>query len=343
MDSDNLLNVLDYDLDIDFETAYEMINNDDQLDKIHHNHNHNMPFESEMERWNTSETRGQKRNAEDRTNGAPTESVGLASLEHTRSAGLLSEFESSAIENFLDSLISIGEKNDSSWPRLPTFPWGKHEENNHLQKALGGLDDLESSGHSTHFGNSAMPSAGANTCRPNHEVSRDPHANVPVTAVHSSATANKEISITTTGQVADKNAPALLTYAPAILKSPEIIVLDSEIPSEVRNNPVKRKKWKHVALEKKRRNAIKEYFDDLVELIQFPRPAAGESITSQSEDTEEGFKSDRKKRIKKDRPTDKRIPKHVLLNYLIEDMNSVLQANRSLEETLKSHKLSQAA
>ncbi|CEP63249.1 Ino2p LALA0_S07e05842g [Lachancea lanzarotensis] len=332
METDNLLDVFDYDLDIDFETAYEMVNNDDQLDKMHLNHNAST-IDAAVDQWSPSEHGGLKRELNDATDNG---SLTLAGLEHTAMPGLLSAFESSAIEKFLDSLVTTSGKAAASWSGLPNPAWAKNgEHDHHVRKHLSHLDDLESPKRLGSFALNTVPPISLSQ---SNDVSTNQCGSKEVIlGEHPSAELNQVAHETVTDIHPKESVSSSSVYAPEVLKSPEILVLDSEIPLEIRNDPTKRRKWRHVALEKKRRNAIKEYFDDLVELIHFPR-----SVPSEMEDVEDGKPKGSKKRSKKDRPADKRIPKHVLLNYLIEDMNSVLQANQKLEEQLKSFRESQS-
>ncbi|SCU87186.1 LAFA_0E05248g1_1 [Lachancea sp. 'fantastica'] len=336
MEAENLLDVFDYDLDIDFETAYEMVNNDDQLDKIHQNHhNSSSAMDAVVDRWSPPEPCGMKQEDQD---PAENNSLTLAGLEHTSMPGLLSEFESSAIEKFLDSLVTTSGKAAASWSGLPNPAWAKNEEHDHVRKHLGASDDLESARRSPHFGLNTLPSSGpiqlqntiTNIYGPDNSDQENSNKHLLTEGHH-------KTDETVAKEQAEDNIASASVYAPAILKSPEILVLDSEIPLEIRSDPTKRRKWRHVALEKKRRSAIKEYFDDLVELIHFPRSAPPE-IEHKEDDKTQGSR----KKVKKEKSADKRIPKHVLLNYLIEDMNSILQANKKLEEQLELFKESKS-
>lgn len=296
MDTDRLLDIFDFDLEIDFETAYEMINNEDQNSK----HTTGRPLvENEVDRWSMSDASLVKREI-DPLRAHLDGSHKDIEVEHLRRkseahrAGLLSEFESTAIEQFLDSLVAGDGKplKDSFSPAWDELPRGLHQ------------DPCE------------KPSIH------NQEFIHKPESTPGLHIGGEQKRSKERTSI----------VPA--NYAPAVIKSPDITVSDSEVPVDLQNDPIKRKQWKHVVLEKKRRNAIKVNFDDLIKLIRFPRMSVMASQEAQLKERSPDENVPRKK-LKPDRTPNKRIPKHVLLNYIIEDMELLSQANKSLEALLE--------
>ncbi|SJM84096.1 uncharacterized protein ZBIST_1456 [Zygosaccharomyces bailii] len=104
------------------------------------------------------------------------------------------------------------------------------------------------------------------------------------------------------------------SYHPPPVEIPEITLTDSDIPGEIRNNPRMVKKWKHVEIERIRRNQIKKTFDQLIGMTRYPR-GHGKTVGKPH--------------------GDKRIPKHTLLNFIVEDIRLILQANQRLELLLR--------
>ncbi|SCU86122.1 LANO_0C06810g1_1 [Lachancea nothofagi CBS 11611] len=353
MENNHLLDVFDYDLDIDFETAYEMINNEDLNAKS--NNNNHMAIDPEVDRWSTSDTCGMKRES-DGVNGAHLNEHALG-LELTNRPGLLSEFESSAIENFLDSLVS--SNNTSAKRSKEWLPQQQHlkpvwEEVGSVISASRSLGDGHISGKqaSSEFkvSQAAVDGKPVNSVNGFGTTNSFKNPLLPISALgpglgrSGSEKALDAVTIAQPLPALDVNPQSTpdtslrtmsVNYKPAQIKSPEITILDSEVPLDVRGDPAKRKKWKHVALEKKRRNAIKEFFDDLVELVQFPRSVVQEAQKFHPVNWGLDVEHAGGKKMKGGKPTDKRIPKHVLLNYLIEDMDVILRANRSLEAMLE--------
>ncbi|CCF56835.1 hypothetical protein KAFR_0B05400 [Kazachstania africana CBS 2517] len=98
-------------------------------------------------------------------------------------------------------------------------------------------------------------------------------------------------------------------YNPGTLLIPEIKIDDSKIPVEIMNDMNKVKKWKHVQVEKIRRNLSRDAFDELIALL-----SNRSTITVST----------------------KRVPKHILLSYVIEDIRSIVNANKQLESMLQA-------
>lgn len=104
-------------------------------------------------------------------------------------------------------------------------------------------------------------------------------------------------------------------YKAPTVEIPEIIIDDSHIPVEIQNDASKVKKWKHVEIERIRRNQIKKTFDQLIGMTRYPRGCGKNKVLKPN--------------------SDKRVPKHTLLGYVVEDIRSILQANERLEALLR--------
>lgn len=116
-----------------------------------------------------------------------------------------------------------------------------------------------------------------------------------------------------------KRSPALDTsslevYIPPTVEVPILCVDDKNIPTDVLQDPIKLRKWKHVESERLRRCSTKRIFDDLISMARYPR-IQDPKITKPQ--------------------TEKRVPKHTLLNFILEDLQSLLRANEELETLLR--------
>ncbi|CAI4058197.1 hypothetical protein SKDZ_04G3420 [Saccharomyces kudriavzevii ZP591] len=94
-------------------------------------------------------------------------------------------------------------------------------------------------------------------------------------------------------------------YNPPPFSVPEIKIPDSEIPANIEDDPVKIRKWKHVQMEKIRRINTKEAFEKLIKSVKTPPKENG-----------------------------KRIPKHILLSCVMNDIKSITNANETLQRIL---------
>ena len=184
---------------------------------------------------------------------------------------LLSTFESTAIENFLDSLVA-NQKNDSQKHNGGSKSPLKHENHNNLMT-------------------------------------------VPLTDIIENESNLKPAKVTkfqdTAKSTLEDTSYLTITndYIPPKIDIPEITVADSEIPPNIANDEKKVKKWKHVQVDKARRNFTKQSFDDLTYMI--------------SKDIE---------------TTSKRVPKYILLNAIVDDIKDILKANHKLEQMLYDKK-----
>ncbi|GAV53787.1 hypothetical protein ZYGR_0AK02890 [Zygosaccharomyces rouxii] len=117
-------------------------------------------------------------------------------------------------------------------------------------------------------------------------------------------------------QESKKDSPYVsVTYRPPVVEIPEITIADSDIPVDIQHDASKVKKWKHVEIERIRRNQIKKTFDQLIGMTRHPRGSGSNKIVKPN--------------------SDKRVPKHTLLGYVVEDIRSILQANEKLEALLR--------
>lgn len=122
-------------------------------------------------------------------------------------------------------------------------------------------------------------------------------------------------------------------YFPQSISLPEIKILESSIPEEIRNNRTKVREWKHVYCEKQRRLMFKKAFNDLISMVKFPRPSCTDVLKLQGINSNHIYK----KVEKRSEPGNgKRIPKHVLLQYITEDIRFLILANSELERLIKT-------
>lgn len=94
-------------------------------------------------------------------------------------------------------------------------------------------------------------------------------------------------------------------YNPPPFSVPEIRIPDSDIPANIEDDPAKIRKWKHVQMEKIRRINTKEAFEKLIKSVKTPPKENG-----------------------------KRIPKHILLTCVMNDIKSIRSANEELQHIL---------
>lgn len=190
---------------------------------------------------------------------------------------LLSAFESTAIENFLDSLIDNQNANfveqeetvpTKSPPLNPTPVVQKTEVTNPLDV--------------------------------NHDVTPQESADA--------TPAEKEISEPSIAPFVPFNIPKPRDYVPPPLELPDIIIPDSDIPQNILSNEAKTKKWRHVQVEKIRRNYTKSSFEELTSMLS-----------------------------KKVGDNSKRVPKYLLLNAVVDDIKNILTANVELEKRVNEH------
>ncbi|CCC68457.1 hypothetical protein NCAS_0B03730 [Naumovozyma castellii] len=286
------LDMFDFDAEIDFETAYQMLSNlDESWVPLHDTgpialgKDPNQPhFTNEFDDFdklfpqNASYDHKKENDILNGTAGMYDHSISNHDVLHhnhiphqthsidkspllihdqfskydTESPGLLSTFESNAIENFLDNLIT----RDNVTPPLPLVPELRHP------------------------------------------PSTDNEVSSSAEFIYRETSEEKELSLEETNDE---------EYRPAELRLPEIVVPDTDIPESIKDDAVKLKRWRHVEVEKVRRNLTKKAYEDLIGMIRKPRNENG-----------------------------KRIPKYVLLNHIVEDIKGIKKANRKLENILNA-------
>ncbi|SCV04420.1 LAMI_0H15984g1_1 [Lachancea mirantina] len=315
MDEHNFLEALDYDLDIDFETAYEMINNNGPeffLEELHESGEgsktsvggiDSLIFEA-AEQQHASAYDGIYENIENATS---------SKIHAEPEPGLLTHNEAHAIEQFLDSLIASGENQNKNF-KANALDIRRRGGSvlNHAHEPH--ADELHTHVSHTHVSHTRVSHADES---------------------HADESHARAIKMLSTAEFADtgvhyETSQAFAKYNPPAYSFPEFTVLDSEVPSDIKNNHEKVRKWKHVQLEKKRRNAIKEGFDTLTGLLRFPRVSAEQS-------NQQGRKSDDRnkensKETRSRNAREKRTPKYVLLSFIVEDIKLLEEANRELME-----------
>lgn len=279
---------LENDTDIDFETAYKMISKFDEdislfndgsdlpkLDATEHKSLENLEFPTSARDMNEVGKDDQVKIEELPTWEDPLMTKegaehAAGQSEHVRDsqalakAELLSRYESSAIEHFLDSLIS---QNDGLTAQ--DAPNQLHNETINMAELQMMKEDKW-------------------------EVQEEK------SKVKTEISAHDETS--------------LEVYNPPVVEIPEFSVDDSEAPKEILDNPTRLRKWKHVETERLRRTNIKKVFDDLIGMTRYPR-ISDPAITKPR--------------------TEKRVPKHTLLNFILEDLQLIHRANEELEMMLK--------
>ncbi|AGO13922.1 AaceriAGR059Cp [[Ashbya] aceris (nom. inval.)] len=263
--------LLDVDLDIDFETAYNMIYGTvEQLEE------EGLPLHG---------CEGAFGDAGLQFGESGRDELGLddGGVRGMLPHNLLSVDESYAIENFLNSLMP------SPKSTLPASSLHLDEPTLHTEPTLSHTD----------FSPPSLP---------------------PVTL------SQPTLSRPTLAQPAAEDAND--DYQPKPISLPEIKIPENAIPNEIRSNRAKVRRWKHVYCEKQRRTIFRQAFDDLISMVRFPRPTDAEISCLKGACAEDRV---RKKRAPGD---GKRIPKHVLLRYIAEDIELLLLANRELENLL---------
>lgn len=293
-----LLGILDLDNDIDFETAYQMLssNFDDQLPAHMHestfsaasppllahelgvipsvatvqpSHVEALPINPQIHHHPPNPHTGYLNHTSQQASMGFDHALG--SKLSPSDSGLLSTNESNAIEQFLDNLIS---------------------------------QDMMSSG------TSVSPDANLHTKSPKKqhryiETNQRYMETAPRNHVRelpaSIAQLPSEFSTVEAHQPANSNNH----YCPPPFSVPEIKIPDSEIPTNIEDDPVKIRKWKHVQMEKIRRVNTKEAFERLIKSVKTPPKENG-----------------------------KRIPKHILLTCVMNDIKSITNANETLQHIL---------
>lgn len=119
-------------------------------------------------------------------------------------------------------------------------------------------------------------------------------------------------------------------YKPIDPKIPIVEVPEHVIPEDISSDAAELRRWKHVYLEKQRRNTFKREYDELIGMIRYPRPVWTEvhkNLPKSKEIISLDYKLPKKE--------GKRITKHTLLNYIVQDIQLLLLANEELEQLCK--------
>ncbi|CCH60257.1 hypothetical protein TBLA_0C04610 [Henningerozyma blattae CBS 6284] len=134
-------------------------------------------------------------------------------------------------------------------------------------------------------------------------------------------------------------------YKPLPLSKLPEIKINEEVnkpPIEIQNDLNKLKKWKHLHLEKIRRKQIKLSFNNLITFIKYPRYESdiltSNSNTSLDNDNDSNNSGNNIIPTTVSTNPSIRTPKHVLLTYILNDINSIIKANNTLESVLSSLK-----
>lgn len=309
----------DFDLGIDFETAYNIFNdelNDDM--GINYNNNNNaandnvfMNVPSPLIIHTQDDTEHNINNSfhnqidptahiHDLVNN-PSE-TGLPQSHPTLE--LLTSIESNAIEHFFDSLMTSNPS-----PTSTNFFTQFHKSILSRSKTETSLTPIPTSllkpdssfiheDNSNQYSENIFENDTQNNDMQNND--NDDNDNEENYTVHEIADYRKSVYISNT------------------LELPEFKIPNSEIPNDILHDINKVKKWKHVKAEKQRRNSIKQSFENLISLIKLPR------------DTSDPI---HKLSIY---PNDKRVPKYASLNYILQDIKSLIYANEQLEFLVKN-------
>lgn len=286
--------MFELDANMDFETAYQMISNfepmnDDKhfgiMEPDHLKADHQMAIESPvLKQDNVFAHTGD-----------------LLNFKHTSVIGneLLSTLESSAIENFLDNLISGDGTDRKEFSNQPPQE-GHFEQATQIHNEINIQHNvtINSDPHFNHNNISHHP------VQPSLHQTHQSHG-PPMT--HSLPTVEEKVST-----LEFINPPPEITknmhndeYNPPDLIFPDIRIEDDDIPPNVAQDIKLLKKWKHVEIEKLRRNHTKKMFDELTNMVRSTSEKKG-----------------------------KRVPKHLLLSNVVKDIRELMAVNQQLEQIL---------
>lgn len=333
-DSGGIGDLFDVDLEgLDFETAYELVNGkvdgwDDMSDGLQLNLAEDQLLEqaSEHNMRQLPQT-GHPMHADTLVaskspNGqiAGNHSNPLEGLGHAHLESLLSVNESHAIESFLDSLLTASPAKTMNASVLSpahedtalALALKKEAEANYTlnKNELHRDSELSLMEHSLSLHNIGV------------------HEEIEIVSDNISAMTSMDKTSTTISSNTDLQVKSAFEKFEQIdPKIPIVNIPDEIIPKEVKKDSAELRKWKHVYLEKQRRNTFKKEYDALIEMIRYPRPEW--STLSKNIPKIEKVISHEYKLPKKE---GRRVPKHTLLNYIIEDIQLLLLANEELEQ-----------
>lgn len=213
---------------------------------------------------------------------------------------LLSPFEANAIEKFLDNLIynDVPSANNSNKASSNVLPLSKKKKKLTKIKAESkGLKDLSTL-------NNAM-----DTVPPPQRLIKS-EILTPATTVNTTSSSSTIISESPVNKE-KKNAVIIdHEFVPQKIALPEISLYMMDYPDRLIHNTdsVQFKKWKHVEIEKMRRNQTKKTFDQLVSMSN--------------------------KYSKQKNQSSKRVAKYSLLNQIKDDINNIIKVNQYLQDII---------
>lgn len=166
----------------------------------------------------------------------------IISEEHFRSAELLSTYESNAIENFLDNLISTNPLHEEEHKPIE----------NEIKKTESDKEEIK-----------RPESVQKKTSKEEEKVKEleNPN-NINLPEVQGTTIDNYEVK-----PRPKRVFKPVKNYPQNTIEIPGITIADEDIPVDIRGDVAKVRKWKHVQLEKIRRTQSKNAFEDLIKLI----------------------------------------------------------------------------
>lgn len=329
--SAGLSNLFDMDLEgLDFETAYELINEKaDHWSEMNDNLNIGL---AESQMFDNVSHQGPKSAVPSRpeTPHAVQQPFhqGFEAVGNTHTDELLSVNESHAIESFLDSLLTASPSKPINMsllsPRtvsnIQSSGTGSISSPNFLFENQQ-LQQTDTRNYINKFASerkTAIHDAIKEELTPKHT----PDSNVDVSED------SKDNDVSDDGSSMELPMyKSLESYEPVEPKIPLVEIPEGIIPPGLKKNTAELRKWKHVYLEKQRRNTFKQEYDALIGLIKYPRPD-WHSLKSSLPKTKDVISLD----YKLPKKEGKRVPKHTLLNYIIQDIQLLLLANEELEK-----------
>ncbi|CCE64906.1 hypothetical protein TPHA_0J00830 [Tetrapisispora phaffii CBS 4417] len=339
----------DFDLGIDFDTAYNIFKEEFSLDAENANNNlfNNIasPVRNEVPPLEETLVEPPSNSKLPETPIANEETLDLHIKEilnhgntNIQTPALLTTIESSAIENFLESVMT-------SNPSPPSFNHHVVREP-HVSPALTTLSHI----HTPSLPHDDYRNVGLELSpiitRPNEIPFIVPPNTFVATnskihniyAKYSSFETSQEVpvenlqtstdfeEILTRNKLDFKESDVLQPfYAPGNLYLPELRISDSEVPLHIKEDTETVKKWKHVEAEKKRRNLIKRAFDNLISIMNVSK-----------NDDNNTLDSDANIYLTTSGKVSKRVPKHIQLRRIVHDIKLITKANEKLEHMLKN-------
>ncbi|KAL2709887.1 BHLH domain-containing protein [Kluyveromyces marxianus] len=243
---------------------------------------------------------------------------------NSHSEGLLSVNESHAIEHFLDSFLT------ASPSKAAVLPFFSPKTVSSLLKSNNDV----TTGSSTDSGSYFFDSQSIQSTIDRHfsekvpskkEDEEQPSDTSKVRSLTNES--NSESDFDSGAAMELPSISSLERYEPIDPQIPAVEVPDYVIPPELSDNAAELRRWKHVYAEKQRRYTFKREYDALVGLIRYPRPDWSE-IHKMLPKAKDVISLD----YKLPKKEGKRVSKHTLLNYIIQDIQLLLLANEELEQ-----------